>query len=175
MITPQLITTILDQYSLSLSGIHGVAHWARVLQNGARLADHSGADLKIVQLFAVFHDARRLNDGYDDGHGLRGAELAASLRGTAFQLSQADFELLYYACAHHTDGTTDGDITVQTCWDADRLDLLRAGIQPKSRYLCTDIARQPHVIRWANNRSQQLFVPEFVRQDWGVDIRQQLI
>ena len=59
----------------------------------------------------------------DDGHGQRGAELAAELRGTLFDLPDADFELLYEACARHTDGLTDADITIQTCWDADRLDL----------------------------------------------------
>jgi uncharacterized protein len=33
------------------------------------------------------------------------------------------FDLLYTACDLHTDGLTDGDVTIQACWDADRLDL----------------------------------------------------
>lgn len=32
------------------------------------------------------------------------------------------------ALAYHSDGYTEGDITVQVCWDADRLDLGRVGI-----------------------------------------------
>jgi hypothetical protein len=36
----------------------------------------------------------------------------------------------------------DGDITVQTCWDADRLDLPRVGIQPLPQFLCTEAAKK---------------------------------
>jgi uncharacterized protein len=36
----------------------------------------------------------------------------------------------------------DADVTVQTCWDADRLDLVRIDIQPEAERLCTDAARQ---------------------------------
>lgn len=48
-----------------------------------------------------------------------GAELAKKLRGRLFNLSDHDFDLLYLACAGHTDVRTHPDITIQTCWDAD--------------------------------------------------------
>lgn len=57
------------------------------------------------------------------------------------------------ACEKHSDGLTDADITVQVCWDADRLDLGRVGVRPHARYLCTDAAKSPSVIEWAYGRS----------------------
>jgi uncharacterized protein len=62
-------------------------------------------------------------------------------------------ELLALACTLHSDGHTDGDITVQTCWDADRLDLGRVGIRPSARYLCTEAARCGDLIAAAYRRS----------------------
>ena len=54
----------------------------RVLENGLRIAEANGADREVVTLFALFHDSRRVNEDEDDGHGLRGAEFARSLRAT---------------------------------------------------------------------------------------------
>jgi uncharacterized protein len=170
IITPLLLDEILAQYALPVNGIHGVSHWARVVENGQRLARRTGADLTIVQLFAVFHDSKRMNDGIDNGHGRRGGDYAASLLGSHFELSRADFALLRFACTHHTDGMLDGDITVQTCWDADRLDLGRVGIRPQSAYLCTDTAKEPAILRWANERSRCRRVPEFVSSEWDVRV-----
>ena len=140
MITKELIHTVINQYTLPLNGIHGILHWARVLENGTRLAVINNANLQVVQLFAIFHDSGRNNDGIDPCHGKRGSEFAASLRGSFFDLNDENLELLSIACTYHTDGLTDGDITVQTCWDSDRLDLGRIGIKPNLRYLCTDAA-----------------------------------
>ncbi len=72
MITPDLIAAILRQYILGLHSLHGISHWARVLENGLKLAGTTGASAQVVQLFAVFHDARRLNEYRDLGHGKRG-------------------------------------------------------------------------------------------------------
>ena len=43
-------------------------------------------------------------------------------------ISREEEDLLAYACRHHSGGMIDADITVQACWDADRLDLGRVGI-----------------------------------------------
>jgi uncharacterized protein len=120
---------------------HGPEHWRRVERNGLLLARQTGANVNIVRLFALFHDSRRLNDGWDPGHGKRGAEFAASLRGTAFQLADNEFALLHYACAWHTEGKTHEDTTIATCWDADRLDLGRVGITPDPKRMCTEFGR----------------------------------
>lgn len=164
-----IVHAVLEDYALPWDGTHGVAHWARVLENGLRLANVTGANVEIVQLFAVLHDSRRVNEGTDDGHGRRGAELAASLRDNWFNLSDHDFDLLHFACVHHTDGLTDGEITVQTCWDADRLDLGRVGISPERKRLCTKAAKSPKILNWADGRGSFEVVPEIVSKDWGID------
>jgi len=168
--TPERIRSILgavrDQYKLSWTGLHGVSHWARVLENGLRIADDNGADQEVVTLFALFHDACRVNDHRDRGHGRRGAELASSFHGRLFELDDDRMGLLVEACTLHTRGGVDADPTVQTCWDADRLDLVRAGIWPAPHKLCTEAARDPDVITWANDRSRREAIPDFARDDW---------
>lgn len=164
-----LIHRILEDYALPWHGTHGVGHWARVLENGLRLAADSGANIHVVQLFAIFHDSCRVNEGTDDGHGKRGGELALGLRNEWFAVSDREFDLLYEACTGHTDGQTDADITVQTCWDADRLDLGRVGIAPSPKRLCTKVAKTRDMIRWADERACFEVVPELVGKDWGID------
>ena len=93
-------------------------------------------------MFALFHDSRRINEDSDPDHGLRGAELARNLRGShLIHLNDAQFELLREACVHHTDGSTTTDPTIGCCWDADRLDLDRVGIEPEANYLSTAAGR----------------------------------
>ncbi len=163
MDTDTLIDAMLEEYRLPWFGLHGLAHWGRVLENGLRLAETTGANTDVVTLFAFFHDARRVNEGYDPGHGLRGAKLAKSLRGELFELDDLDFHLLCDACARHTDGLTRADVTVQTCWDADRLDLGRAGpIIPVPGRLCTELAKTPEMIRWAHERAVANTITESV-------------
>jgi uncharacterized protein len=164
-----LLRIILDQYPLPIAGIHGVAHWARVLENGLRLAAQTGADAEVVTLFAVLHDSQRLNEGSDPEHGPRAAEFAAQLRGTAFQLGDEDFLRLTWACHGHTHQHTHPDVTVQTCWDSDRLDLGRVGITPCPTRLCTEAARRKKMIRWANDRASAQLVPTWVIDQWGID------
>ena len=165
-----LVHRILEDYALPPHGTHGVGHWARVLENGLRLAEATGANVEVVQLFAIFHDSRRVNEGYDDGHGERGADLAADLRHL-FTLSDADFDLLYEACAAHTDGLTEADVTIQVCWDSDRLDLGRVGIIPAPMKLCTAAAKTWEMIQWADGRAAFEVVPELVKGEWGIELR----
>ena len=162
----QVVRAILARYPLRWDGTHGLPHWARVLETGQRLAGETGADRVIVALFAVFHDSCRENEGWDDGHGRRGAELAASLRGRLIDLAPARFDMLYHACEYHTDGGTEGDVTILTCWDADRLDLGRVLITPSPEFLCTPAARRRETIDWAEARSRSGFVPEIVIREW---------
>jgi len=163
--------TVLEDYALPWSGFHGVAHWARVLENGLRLADESGAVIEVVQLFAVLHDCRRLNEHLDPEHGPRAAQLAETLRGDAFNLPKEHFRLLHRACAGHTHERTHPDVTIQTCWDADRLDLGRVGITPDPRYLSTEIAKRPEIIRWADERATRHVIPDLVQTEWRIDLK----
>jgi len=170
LVKHELVRAILDRYVLPPDGRHGIPHWARVYENGQRVARLTGADVEIVELFALFHDAMRTNESISPGHGLRGAELAATLRGKLYTIDDDRFALLHEACALHTDGLIDAHVTVQTCWDADRLDLGRVGFSPDRTRLCTDAARDPTVMRWAYERSRNLAapLPGWVRERWGV-------
>ena len=123
-----------------------------------------GAKIDVVQLFAVFHDSRRINEGCGDGHGQREADLAAELRDL-FDLSDADVALLYEARTRHTDGLVEGDITIETCWDSDRLDLGRVGMVPASKMLCTPAAKTWEMIRWAEGRAAFESVPDLMKDE----------
>ena len=168
MITKTLFENIVAQYAQDIHGRHGLAHWARVLENGRRLAARTGARLYVVELFAVFHDSRRLSEKKDPGHGQRGADLAASFRGRYFDMCDEDFNLLYDACVRHTDGETLADITVQACWDSDRLDLGRVNIMPSTDKLCTAAARDQATLDWAIRRSVENETPLLIRNEWGM-------
>ncbi|HSJ02920.1 MAG TPA: hypothetical protein VK956_10725 [Verrucomicrobium sp.] len=134
--------------------VHGADHWRRVERNAIVLATQTGASVDVVRLFAIFHDSQRINDGFDTGHGERGALYARTLRGTAFDLEDDDFELLTYACHWHTDGLHHEDPTIGTCWDADRLDLGRVSIIPNPKFMSTEfgkeIARHGSIQPWAH-------------------------
>ena len=143
-----------QQFQIDWWGHHGIAHWARVRANGLMLVGTTGANRHVVELFAFFHDSRRINDHQDEGHGASGAQLAKYLKGKLFEATDQEMDLLCYACEHHSDGMIQGDPTVQSCWDADRLDLARVGIIPKARYLCTEAARTETVIARATRRAQ---------------------
>jgi len=163
-----VLERVLQAYTLPLNGVHGVAHWARVLQNGLELAEHTGATLEVVYLFAVLHDSQRYNEGSDPQHGPRAAEFAKSLRGSVIHLDDAQFQLLYLACEGHTHMATHKGITIQTCWDSDRLDLGRVGITPCPTRLCTDHAKLAETIHCADRRAENYEVPAFVETDWGI-------
>ena len=142
-------------YKMDHEGYHGFDHWMRVLHNGRLLADAEGANLKVVDLFCLLHDTQRLNEDEDPSHGHRATQYAQTLRGVWFNLTDGEMDLLTKALAYHSDGYTEGDITVQVCWDADRLDLGRVGIRPDPDRLCTNTAKSPFVLEEAYQRSIQ--------------------
>lgn len=133
--------SIIQQFELSSISPHGPEHWRRVQNNGLHIAQTNQADPTVVKLFAVFHDSRRENDGYDPLHGQRGAELAISMHGNLFSIDEVQLELLVLACELHHQGAMTEDPTIGTCFDADRLDLIRVGIVPDPEKMCTDEGR----------------------------------
>lgn len=165
-----IMEAILAGYRLDPEGAHGPRHWARVLANGLRLAKTTGADTDVVTLFAMFHDSRRENEFDDPQHGLRGATLARDLRGELFELDDARFELLYAACRWHTDSIGLTDLTIHTCWDADRLDLPRVGITVDPGKLKTAAARK--MIRETTKRAEANHGPAAILRRWGVGLGQ---
>ncbi len=168
-----VLQAILEDYALPLGGDHGVAHWARVLENGRRLAEETGANVEVVSLFAVLHDSKRINEITDPHHGPRAAAFAAELRGSVFDLDDHEFRLLFRACEGHTHERTHPDVTIQTCWDSDRLDLGRVGITPHHSRLCTEVAKRPETIKWADGRASFRVGPTFVLEEWGIDLERE--
>ncbi len=152
--------------STSPGWAHGLCHWGRVLENGLKLAEIEYGDTIVITLFAIFHDACRHNQYLDPGHGDRSANLTEYLLGENPQVTDDQLVLLKTACSQHTDGKTDGDLTLRICWDSDRLDLARVGILPDVRYLCTNAAKDSLIIDWANTRAQANFTPDFVETEW---------
>ena len=142
------------QFPLDLKGIHGVKHWARVYVNGKKIAEkQAGVRLDVITLFAFLHDHKRIDEGRDINHGARAALAVNELRGRYFEIDNEGFQLLQEAMSGHSHGGTDKNITVQACYDADRLDLGRIGIRPDPEYLCTKIAKDPEFIQAAFLRS----------------------
>ena len=128
-------TTINELGSLD----HGPGHWARVLEN-ARALDFP-CDFLVVEYFALFHDAMRLSEFADPEHGERGWKLAHKL-GVPDNLTETQATQLWLACRDHDHGYTSVIPTIGVCWDADRLDLPRVGIQPVPELLSTKAARE---------------------------------
>lgn len=141
MIATNLLQILEHEALLFRSPIHGVKHWRSVARNGLYLAQHSGADIEVVQHFAFFHDCKRQNEYEDPEHGPRAAQFLDSIQ-ELLPLTDLQFQLLKRACSGHTHGTKTDCVTLGTCWDADRLDLGRVGIVPDSRYLFTSRARE---------------------------------
>jgi len=139
---PILWKVVSDQFLLGHESLHGPAHWRRVEQNGLLLATRSGADVTVVQLFAIFHDSRRENEGSDLEHGERGAKLATQMRGKYFEMEDAAFDKLIHACTWHTTQRHHSDPTIGTCYDADRLDLGRVMIIPHPDFMNTEFGRE---------------------------------
>jgi uncharacterized protein len=163
MISPELIIKIKSQIQINWSGAHGIMHWARVYNIGMKLAQRTGANQNVVRLFSIFHDSGRYNEHSDPKHGSRGAKLATQLRATYCpELADKEFELLHLACCLHTQAPTHEDITVQTCFDADRLDLGRVGKVPNPGLLCTDAAKSEKMIGWAYQKSVEKYIPDNV-------------
>lgn len=125
MLKAELMHVLRREFALDWGGIHGAPHWARVRFNGLRMAKDNGARSDVVECFALLHDSRRIHDDTDETHGARAADYARRINHELLHLDTAGLDQLIYACAYHSDGLIEADITVQTCWDAGPLDLGR--------------------------------------------------
>ena len=148
----KMLPKIGRQFCLDVNGIHGAEHWIRVYENGHRLAAVTGANVNVVLWFAILHDSCRVNNWSDRDHGPRAAAFAQRNRKD-IDLSDEEFKLLVKALSCHTRGCLPtADITVQTCLDADRLDIGRTGARPMASFLNTDAAKDEvlHGKAWTN-------------------------
>jgi len=126
-----------SQFRCGVDSIHGLRHWRTVDDNARLLCSDTGADLTVVRLFAYLHDHCRIDDVGDPNHGKRAADNLGRIPANLLKISPAQMKLLDYAIRHHVDGEVSDDPTIGTCWDADRLDLGRVGIDPDEKYMST--------------------------------------
>ena len=158
VVTQPYLDFLTHQYQLSHNGVHGIEHWLRVLINGRLIAAQSGADIEVVEHFALLHDVHRQDEYRDIQHGNRAADFAMSLMGDWIHLNSTQMYQLTEACRYHSMGRLSKDVTIQTCWDADRLDLGRVGERPNPTYLGNKAARDNEFIKAALLRSKNRFV-----------------
>ncbi len=151
-----LLPAIMKQFQLRQDSIHGIEHWRRVGGLGLMLAEKTGADRNVISLFAYLHDSKRENEFVDLEHGARAAEFVTELYKTGkMSISEKQLEQLTYACRYHSDlNAKSDDITVMTCWDADRLDLWRVGETPDPARLNTDAAKVPAMIEYSGQMTK---------------------
>ena len=141
MIAQRVLEVLKQESTFFNSSIHGIQHWQTVEHNGHYLAKFNEADKAVLSYFAYFHDCMRENEHQDKGHGPRGAVFAMKHRDI-IPLNDVQFKQLTDACKGHTYGTRPECITINTCWDADRLDLGRVGIDPDADYLHNEEAKR---------------------------------
>ena len=142
-----------EQFSLDHNGAHGYHHWLRVLYNGRLLCSRNSANIKVVELFSLLHDSKRSNKKSDPEHGERAAIFAETMRGTWFTVTDKEMQLLQDACILHSEGLRDKDVTIQTCWDADRLDNYYTEVDLDFSLLSDNLAKQELIILEAGQRA----------------------
>jgi len=158
MIEQSVLNILKEKSKFFNSSIHGVKHWQTVERNAHYLASFNNADTEVLSYFAYFHDCMRENELIDIGHGPRGASFAKKHRDE-IPLDDIQFKQLTDACKGHTYGERPECITISTCWDADRLDLVRVGISPKEEYLYNEEAKR--IANEANFLALDDFNPNF--------------
>jgi uncharacterized protein len=148
MVAQQCVPFVLrESHTLNVlqSRVHGLDHWFRVWKNALMLGGNdTGVDMEVVAMYALFHDSMRFNDGTDDAHGMRGYRLYERYKQIHPDVERIfdhrEEELLFEACAEHSEGLRSTNPSIAICWDADRLDLHRKALWPDARFMSTQEA-----------------------------------
>lgn len=127
----------INRWPEDMGTTHGVEHWDRVAKFG-RMLYQEGVDMDVILAFAYLHDSERKDNAMDIEHGKRASLLIDRIRETELRaLSDGQITKLKRACELHTTEHRTGDTTIDTCFDADRMDLLRVGIMPDPKRMAT--------------------------------------
>ncbi len=130
-----------------VTSIHGPKHWLAVDTNVRVLIEGEGvedADWVVCRLFAMLHDCARMSEGEDKDHGRRAAALIRTLPETITQaVTPYQLSVLTQAIAAHNEGGTTKNATIGVCWDADRLQLTRPGVElfPSPEFMSTKLGK----------------------------------
>lgn len=170
---PAFVAMLRAKFALDWHGFHGAGHWARVAHNGRILCRASGANPRVVWLFALLHDLRRRDEGSDPQHGPRAAAFIREIADKHLLLDREELEQLCEACIGHSEGETTKHPTIAACWDADRLDLGRVGTRPHAKFLSLEAARDPRLMggawrqseAWVNHWRRRVADPGSRRRD----------
>ena len=126
-------------------GIHGISHSRTVYKYGTILSNKNAniykkpVDIAVVRWFAYLHDIQRAFYGDDAGHGERAVLFIDHIRKSYLKrLSEEQVYKLKEACRLHSTTHSTGDLTIDTCFDANRLDLRRTGIIPNPKKMATE-------------------------------------
>lgn len=149
MINQARLTHFIRQhFTLDWNGIHGAKHWARVSRYARHLAQGTDADTEVLSLFALLHDSCRESDYCDPDHGARASLLIREMNGYLYRITTTQEEVLAAAIQGHSHGDLSSNLTIQICWDSDRLDLGRLGIQVRPEKLGTEGAMAMAAMPW---------------------------
>ena len=109
---------------LALARHHGVGHWARVLENGLRLAESTEPTSKLSNFLpsSMIPGVSTKESMTGTGNVVPNSQQAFTANGST--LSDDQFDLLYAACVRHTDGGTEETLRsrfvgMRTAWTLD--------------------------------------------------------
>jgi len=147
MFDKELLQIVQKNFKLDFYGVHGISHWQRVYKNTKILSNYYKINSPVFELFSMFHDSKRENEYSDIYHGFRASEFVEELiKEKKIILDEDDKNRLLYAISNHTISDEKNplfnDLIVQICFDADRLDLGRVGVEPEEKYMMTDFAKK---------------------------------
>ena len=148
---PALLERVLRDATYPESEYHGDQHWRAVAAAGIRLCRETpGAEADFVLAFALLHDHRRLTDGFEPEHGPRAAACLSDLvRDGLIGGAPEAIGRLAEAVSDHSEGGLSVDPSIACCWDADRLNLWRVGVEPDPKFFSTAVAKRQDVIAWS--------------------------
>lgn len=137
---------------IPIDSIHGYNHWKNVEKIGHYIADKNGADKEVISAFAFLHDIGRTRESEEAGHGKEAFKIITEqLSKDKLELSADQYRKLLDAVFQHDMANAESDdITVQTCWDADRLDLPRVYIFPDRELLYTKEGKSEETFNYFN-------------------------
>ena len=145
---------------------HGFLHSKYVeafglLMAGEYAKENIVVDKDVVQWFAYLHDCMAKSGKYDPNHGEKAAIYIDEIRNDYLQdLSEIQIEKLKKACTLHSTTLATGDITIDVCFDADRLDSPKFGRVTDPEKMATRIGKD---LAYARIDALRLFVKPSVR------------
>lgn len=166
--TPETLQNYLDYLktvneTAFISFYHGITHWQHVEAFGLLMQSRCpAADKEVIRWFAYLHDSMRGNDEFNMEHGPAAAKFIGKIRKTYLkELSDEQIRLLKLACKYHTSRRKTDDLTINICFDADRLDLPRVGITPEVRRMASEVGRELALIPYQELLEQAEVFEEF--------------